>query len=225
MPPPNFAGTLAVINVEHPDHADWQPVLDLLGTPTDYTSVMQGPLQALQMLRTRVPEAAAHQLRPLIDALSTATDHENLPGDPDVRGLAAATLAALAPQAVSDAEMWTLLAGNAARRAAASQVIAVREQPEQLDALATLAFDDDPTVRIQAIGSLAYWVTQDVATDRALSVLTVISNTPGTEAARTIARAIDGRQTTPQIQQLAGLLRGHPSAYVRSVSAQHAAAP
>jgi hypothetical protein len=43
----------------------------------------------------------------------------------------------------------------------------------------------------------------------------------GTDAARMIARVLDGKQTTTHIAQLADLLRDHPSAYVRSVTAPH----
>lgn len=43
-PPPNLAGTLALVNVEQPDHADWQPVLDLLGTPTAFIEAVERPL-------------------------------------------------------------------------------------------------------------------------------------------------------------------------------------
>lgn len=224
-PPPNLAGTLALVNVEQPDHADWQPVLDLLGTPTAFTEAVERPLLTLRMLRTRVPDAAAQQLRPLIHALTTATHHERFPGQPDVRGSAAATLAAIAPQTVSDADMWILMSGDAGRRAAAAQVIAGRERPEQLDALATLAFDHDPKVRAQAIGGLTYWITQDVVADRVLGVLTRILDNPGTEAARIVARTLDGKQSTTYTTQLADMLREHPSAYVRSVSTQHTASP
>ncbi|MCW2690477.1 MAG: hypothetical protein JWR37_5367, partial [Mycobacterium sp.] len=221
LPPPNFAGTLALVNVEHPDHADWQPVVHLLGTESEFTEFLQRPLQTLRALRTRVPDAAAEQLRPIIHSLTSATDYLKLPGQPDLRGLAAATLAAIAPESLSDDDMWTLMSGDAQRRAAAAQVIADQQHPEQLDLLASLAFDQDPHVRAQAAGGLAYWITQDVAAHRALGLLTRILDSPGTDAARMIARVLDGKQTTTHIAQLADLLRDHRSGYVRSVSAQH----
>jgi hypothetical protein len=220
-PPANFAGALALINVEHPGHADWQPVLDLLGTPTAFTEALDRPLLTLRGLRTRVPDAAAQQLHPLLQALTTATYHESFPGQPDVRGPAAAALAAILPDAVSDDDLWILMSGDAKRRVAAAQIIAGRERPEQLDALAALAFDHDPQVRAQATGGLAYWVTQDVATDRVLGLMRRILDNPGTDAARITAKVLDGKKTSPSIAQLAEMLREHPSAYVRSVSVQH----
>lgn len=185
----------------------------------------QLPLRTLRLLRTRIPNYAAEQLRPIIHALTTANHHERFPGQPDVRGPAAATLAAIAPQAVSDTDMWILMSGDAGRRAAAAQVIAGRERPEQLDALASLAFDHDANVHAQAIGGLTYWITKGVAADRVLGLLTRILDNPGTEAARIVARMLDGKQATTHTTQLANMLPGHPSAYVRSASAKHTTTP
>lgn len=109
--------------------------------------------------------------------------------------------------------------------AAAAQVIAGGERPEKLDALVSLAFDHDPNVRARAIGGLTYWITQDIAPDRVLVALARILDNAGTAAARIVAKTLDGKQPSTYTTQLAGMLREHPSAYVRSVSKQHTASP
>jgi hypothetical protein len=91
------------------------------------------------------------QLQPVLHALLVS-------GHRDVRGAVAAALASIRPDAITDAELWELMSGNAGHRAAAALVVTSRRQPALLFALASLAFDHEPQVRAMVANCLAYWI-------------------------------------------------------------------
>ena len=100
-------------------------------------------------------------------------------------------------------------------------VIAGRKQPSQIDLFASLALDRHPTVRAAVANCLAYWVAQGVAVDAALELLQRTIGSSGTQVPRMVAAGMIGAETTTAVSQLAALLKDNPSAYVRSISAQH----
>lgn len=52
-------------------------------------------------------------------------------------------------------------------------------------------------------------------------LLTRLLSGEGTEVTRMVAQVIDGVPSSHAVEQVAALLREHPSAYVRMVCAQH----
>lgn len=219
FPPSDLAGTLACVNVTHPQHANWQPVVDLLRSRTHFTEYLECALRTLRRIGSRIPDDAADQLEPAVHDLMTNAV-ASLTG-PDVRGAAASALAMFRPDAISDTEFRDLLCGSSSQRVAAAFVIAARKRPSQIDLFAALALDRDPTVRATVANFLAYWVAQGVAVDAALELLQRTIGSSGTQVPRMIAAGMIGAKTTTAVSQLAGLLKGSPSAYVRSISAQH----
>ena len=215
------ADALARINAQRPEHSDWEPVLDLLRTESPFTGHLERVLRTLRLIGPRVRDDAADRLQPVLHHLMTSRPAVLFPDHRDVRGLAAGALASIRPNAISDPELWELLSGDADQRAASALVVTSRRRPEQLDVLASLAFDGDPKVRATAANCVAYWFTHDVAADPSLALLIRILEDPGTEVARAVASLINGSDTTDAVRQLASLIRNHPSAYVRSVAAQH----
>lgn len=219
FPPSDLAGTLACVNVTHPQHANWQPVVDFLRSRTQFTQYLECALHTLRRIGPRIPDAAAEQLEPVVHDLMT-NPVPSLTG-PDVRGAAASSLAMFRPDAISDTEFRDLLCGSSSQRVAAAFVIAARKQPSQIDLFASLALDRHPSVRATVANCLAYWVAQGVAVDAALELLQRTIGSSGTQVPRMIAAGMLGAKTTAATSQLAALLHDHPSAYVRSISAQH----
>lgn len=219
FPPSDFAGTLACVNVTHPQHANWQPVVDLLRSRTQFTQYLECALHTLRRIGPRIPDDAAEQLQPVVhDLMTNAVPSFD---GPDVRGAAASSLAMFRPDAISDTEFRDFLCGSSSQRVAAAFVIAARKQPSQVDLFASLALDRHPTVRATVANCLAYWVAEGVAVDAALELLQRTIASSGTQVPRMIAAGMIGAKTTAATSQLAALLKEHSSAYVRSISAQH----
>lgn len=219
FPPSDLAGALACVNVTHPQHANWQPVVDLLSSRTQFTQYLECTLRTLRRIGLRIPDAAAEQLKPVVrDLMINAVPSFD---GPDVRGPAASALASFRPDAISDNEFRDLLCGSSSQRVAAAFVIAARKQPPQIDLFAALALDRHPSVRATVGNCLAYWVAQGIAVDAALELLQRIITTSGTQVPRMIAAGMSGAEATPAIAQLAALLKDNPSSYVRTISAHH----
>jgi hypothetical protein len=219
FPPSDLAGTLACVNVTHPQYANWQPVVDFLRSRHQFPEYLECALHSLRRIGFRIPDDAAEQLEPVVHDLMTLARSSS--ERPDVRGAAASALATFRPDAISDTEFRDLLCGSGSQRAAAVFVIAARRQPSQIDLFASLALDVHPTVRATVANCLAYWVAQGVAAEAALALLERTISSSGTQVPRMIAAGMVGARTTASVSQLAALLQDSPSAYARSVSAQH----
>ncbi len=156
FPPSDLAGTLACVNVTHPQHANWQPVIDFLRSRTQFTQYLECTLHTLRRIGPRIPDAAAEQLEPVVHDLMT-NEVPSFTG-PDVRAAAASALAFFRPDAISGEEFRNMLCGNGSLRVAAAFVIAAKKQPTQINLFAALALDRHPPVRATVANCLAYWV-------------------------------------------------------------------
>jgi hypothetical protein len=220
----DFAGVLAAVNVERPDDANWEPVLDLLATSSPFTEHLHLVLRRIRRIAPRIPADVVDRLEPVLRSLMTSRAIL-FPGNTHVRGSAAAALAAVRPDAIADTDLWALLDGDGDERAAGALVIASKRQPGHLAALAAVGSDTDPKVRSFVANCLAYWVTHDVEVDSSLLLLTRFLGGEGTEVTRMVAQVIDGVPTSRAVRQVAALLREDPSAYVGMVCAQHEGDP
>lgn len=215
------ASVLAAINVQHPEQADWSPIVGLLGTLSPFTSHLDNLLRMLRRIAPRINADAAGQLAPTLRSLLETPPAFLFPGHRDIRGAAGAALAAINSDAVTDSDIWDLMNGPSHLRAAAAMMVTSRAHPQDMGILASLAFDNTPEVRTTAASCLTYWMTHGVAVAPSLAVLAPMLKKDGIGVARAIAHALAGAELTEETRELANLLLDHPSQYVRSVAAKH----
>jgi hypothetical protein len=96
-PAHDFAGILAAINVEHPDGANWEPVLYLLATSSPFTEHLHLVLRRIRRIAQRIPAEIVSQLEPVLRQLMRS-GAVLVPGNTHVRGSATAALAETSPR-------------------------------------------------------------------------------------------------------------------------------
>ena len=218
FPPSDFAGTLACVNVTHPQHANWQPVVDLLRSRTQFTQYLECALHTLRRIGSRIPDDAVEQLQPVVhDLMTNAVPSFD---GPDVRGAAASSLAIFRPDAISDTEFRDLLCGSSSQRVAAAFVIAARRQPSQM-----ICSLPSPSIAIQLSARQSQTASPTgslrVSPSKRRSSFCNALSFFGHSGPADDRRRDDRCKTTAATSQLAALLKDNPSAYVRSISAQH----
>jgi hypothetical protein len=209
---------LVLANTAFPAVADWAPVLDLLTEPRANYDMLDGALLAIEHRAHDIPADVRGPLAAALAGIarrpgprSRAIDR----GDP--RSAAQAALDAVDPEAVSGADWTTIRDWRGRRRMCLS--LARRKDPADANVLTTLAGDPDPRVRAAAAQALSYWLSQDVAADRALDVLKRVVVDDGTYVARRIVSEWPDPQE-PRLRPLAEILADHLSAEVRAAAAR-----
>lgn len=220
----DYGDTLVLVNAWHPEQADWQPAFDLLTVTTPYTQHLSRPLERLKHLGHLLPEATRDRLAPILrDLIADPRPPDPFFGGNNIGGDAAAALAAIRPNELSEADLVLLLNGSEDRRVAAVQVIAARESPSELTALAVFAKDASPRVRAQVAYTVASWAADNIAVQPALDLLEHILTDPGLLVSKAIAGLIRNSAPNMTVDALADKLRDHASASVRRVVADYLA--
>jgi hypothetical protein len=213
---------LALLNVWHPDVANWEPLLTLLDDDAVSPSDKRSALEMLAGFVDRLDDEILGLLEPV--AVKAAQQASSAPADlfgspTDAIGagaLLAAALGALQPTDAAE-RLVTLIGGSVDERRWGAQVAYRLRRPEDIGALATLAQDSDVSVRATAASALAHLVASDGGTPLAIVVLERCANEPGTTVPGSIASAIastpsPGAAATRIVEQLRS---DHPSARVR----------
>jgi hypothetical protein len=210
------AAKLIIVNAWHPDHANWQPIIEILGTTGGFTYHLRRPLQILNRLASHVPTAVAEKLEPVLRELMTSSPRTHaLTGDPDVRGDAASALELIRPGSVTESELWNLALGSPEQRVGAAQVLAVGRRLEKLDALAAIGRDSDPRVSGAVANLLVGWLSDEPGHDLVKVLLRRLIESSGMSIARAVAARLDGTERNCQLDEIATLLRDHTSAFIR----------
>ena len=185
--------SLAMLNIWHPDVADWTPIYELLNE----FRVMPGSLISLARL---IRDASTH-IRPelrdeLLPRLVRVRDRtpidfgEWLEASEQLRTVVREAIDALAPGTVSDTELWALIGGNNEERSAAARIIGRRRDLSRMDVLACLSHDEASTVRAAAAQWIARWLEHAEVADRCNELLEDLATAPGTLIARAIASGL-----------------------------------
>lgn len=212
----NFAAILVLINVWHPVQADWHPIISLLSTKAPFTEHLHAPLVELRGHGENIPAFVVTELVPALrELMIKPPSRSGFFGSPDVRGDAAAALAAVSPEEITVPELWQLLNGDDQSRAAAVHVVSARNNPHDLTTLAVLARNSTPHVKAMVAFSLARWVAQDIAVQPALELLAHILDDPGTLVAKAVAARLSQTPPGAAITPLIAMLQGHQSSEVR----------
>lgn len=209
--------TLTLLNMWHPEVADWKPIIELLADPLSAAHHLGGTLSVLSWNPTEVPAHIAEAITPLLREWMARTPVDDPFNPTDVRGPAADALNVLHPGALTNEDLWSLIGGTRDQRASAVLVIARRKNPTDINLLASFAQDEDVKVRATVASCLAGWVKEGVNPQEAVELLQKLLQDPGTRLARSVSGTL--ANTQPEDLQkseiLVEILRNHISADVR----------
>jgi hypothetical protein len=184
---------LAMLNIWHPDVANWTPIYELLNE----FRVMPGSLVSLVTLirdaSTHIRQEIREQLLPRLEHVRDRTPldfGEWLEGAGMLRTVVREAIDALAPGTVSDPELWNLIGGDDQERSAAARIIGRRCDVSRIDILACLAKDEASIVRASAAQWIARWLENSEVSERCNALLDDLATTPGTLVARAIAAGL-----------------------------------
>ncbi|WP_426733249.1 DUF4365 domain-containing protein [Glutamicibacter sp. 2E12] len=210
--------TLFLLNVWHPEAADWEPVIELLTEPSTAADHLRGALSVFPWMPERIPSPVVERIVPLLRERMTHVSEGDLSDGSDIRGLAADALNAIRPGALTKEELWSLMGGTRDQRSSAVFVIARRKNPADINLLASFACDKDADVRSAVASSLAGWVREGVSTQESEQLLVKLLQEPGIRLARNVSSTLAGVQpdALSEYSNVVALLQSHISAAVRS---------
>ncbi len=209
--------TLSILNVWHPEAANWEPIIELITEPSTAADHLRGTLLILSQMPERVPSHVAERITPLLRERMVAVWKRDPSDRTDIRGLAAAALDAIRPGALSDEELWSLMGGTGDQRSLAVFVISRRRNPADINLLASFSGDDDAGVRSAVASALAGWLREGISTQESEQLLVKLLNEPGIRLARDVSNALSGVQTDNlgDYRNTVDLLKSHMSTSVR----------
>jgi hypothetical protein len=226
LPEFDIGELLTLLNAWHPDHAKWDPLLQLLGDDAVPMSAKRGSLRVLEALAERVPPDVRDPLVPIATRIARREvpetfDFFGAPGD--AAGQATNLLLALGAvdRDESAERLVELLGGGPADRRWAARVAARAQGSDTLGLLATLAADVDPGVRAAAAAGLASTVARGDGTPLLDRALCTCIDDPGAAVPAHLAGALRAAGGGTADALLAPL-REHPSAYVRQAATDDA---
>ncbi len=209
---------LALLNVWHPDLAEWSPLVDLIAHPLVVPAHKRRALGFLAGAAERVPE---HVREELLAAVRVAAREPVKPfvgmlGENRDNGGPAAELIASLTQGNDPDAIPALLAGDENSRASGARVARRLRRPEDIGALLVLAVDPHPAVRSAAALGLAELAATGQGGEAVLSAVRRAAQDPGRRVPEAVAAALSVESTLPPgAQEVLNLLATHRSARVR----------
>jgi hypothetical protein len=210
-----------LLNVWHPGHAAWEPIITLLSDPAVAVTDKNGAMQALATHPGRISDAIRTRLIPIAKAAAAAppsairlwfAPNQSL-GGPAAH--LAVALGAYDAKATSE-QLLTLLSGTHDDRLWAVAIASRAYQPEHLGLLVGLCQASEPDLRSNAAASLASAVAAGNGGALATAGLRRCLTDPGTRVPQMVAKALAQASSLPLAAQdaLTALL-DHASAAVR----------
>lgn len=215
----NLGHTLTVLNVWHPQHADWDPIYELLGS-TRSGAYLCDVLAVLAARAAVLPDAVADRLIPLAAAIADGPEPvPSLIDNTDPRPPARRLQAVLQHRAGGrwEGHLAELLRADVRGRTAAVLVADSTCGQLGLGVLVALASDPEPRVRASAAHAIAKRAVTDAS---ARAQLPMLIADPGALVPRAVA---DAAADNPQLLTFSELqpLASHISSRVRSVFTDH----
>jgi hypothetical protein len=217
---------LSLMNIEHPDHAQWEPVIQLIAE--DAVAVGQKS-ETIHLLATHAKQVPSEMKKPLSDAVTRIARNEgnvttllfDRRDDASAEAVhLAIALDAFDPHEESD-QVARLLNGSATERARVAAIAGSFDSPFHRGVLISLASDDDGDVRSSACAWLMVCAASEV--DPSVSAaLRRAAVDPGRRVPMQLAFGLEGLAASEvaQAQNLADELRAklaeHASARVRA---------
>jgi hypothetical protein len=183
----------AMLNIWHPDVADWAPIYELINEirimPESLISLAALIRDASQHIRPQTRDELLPRLTYLRDR--TPIDFaEWRAASGRLRTVMREAIDAMAPGTVTDPELWTLVGGNSEERSAAARIFGRRRDLSRIDVLACLSRDEASTVRAAAAHWLARWLENAEVAEKCNALLEDLATAPGTLIARAIANGL-----------------------------------
>lgn len=216
---PSAFRRLVLLNLWHPELADWSPCIDALSEEQSNPADVLPGLELMILQADSIPGNVRDEIRASLHRLSVTPPSDRIFGSfmrgTDVRGAATELLAVLFPDDVGDERLLKLLAGSNDEVRTAVRVFASREDPANLPLLAALAVHSETDVRAAVAGALSRWVVKGVGGESAQAVLRRLLEEPGVRLATHVTRAIANERRSDGAEVIIDLLSTHPSALVR----------
>ena len=209
---------LVLLNLCHPEHAQWEPFLELLEEPRVSKDDLESSLSLLGRTTRRITADSERLVACLRRIMAQkGGDGEWLFGEwTDIRGLAAEALSAVDPDGVTEGDIWALMRGSSEEQLSAALIIARRGKAEEFGFLVALAASDNTSVRAAVANGLAGWVSRGVAGDRPAALLNTMLDDPGTELPRAVVAKAHGAAGDEGMSQIIDRYKHHVSAAVRN---------
>jgi hypothetical protein len=187
------ARSLAMLNVWHPDVADWTPIYELLNEPRVMPTSLISLAAFIRDANRNVQQEPRQQLHPRLAHVRDRTPidfGEWVEAKEQLRTVVREALDALIPGSVSDQELWVLVGGDSEQRSAAARIIGRRRDYDRLDILACLSQDDASIVRAHAAQWIAKWLENTDVAAGCNALLEDLASAPGTLVAHAIASGL-----------------------------------
>ncbi len=212
----NYGHTLALLNLWHPDAADWPPLLALLEDRNVGGNHKRAALQVLASLVDRLPALVRSRLEAITGTIMETPARWTPFGDiPDAVGAGTDLAAALGCEEGAD-RLLDLLVGDADHRQWAARAAGRLGRRQDTGVLVTLAQDSEPEVRAAAAAGLASLVAAGSDDSLAFSGLQRCLLDPGSAVPFSIADTLASAPSLEAGAQEALIgLRRHPSVRVR----------
>lgn len=209
---------LALLNVWHPDLAEWSPLIDLIAHPLVVPKHKNRTLGFLAGAAERVPEHLREELLAavLVAASEPMKPFVGLLGENRDNGGPAAELIASLTQGQDPDALPALLAGDEDSRASAARVARRLRRSEDIGVLLALAVDLHPVVRSAAAFGLAELAAIGHGGEAVLAAVRRAARDPGRRVPEAVAAALSLEPTLPSgAREVLYQLASHRSARVR----------
>jgi hypothetical protein len=197
-------------------------LLAFLRARTIPPSQKQGSLTALATLQDRLPGVIRKRIGVVSERLAEAEQVRSVFGGVEDAWGASAVFSAMAGIADSETSMrrlQRLLRGDSSHHQWASRLVFAMDDTVSTGALATLAFDHDPSVRASAAGVLGSLVAMGKANSLMEETLDGALADPGVVVARSAVGALTHSDAEPErVEPWLARLRDHPAASVRTAA-------
>jgi hypothetical protein len=209
------ADALALLNIYHPNHANWTPIIGLMTEPRSHPNHLRA---AVTTLRDHAGQVSPTQRAPIVAALRLILnrtfalwrEHE------DTLKLAVReALDALDDMPVADADIWRLMEGGANERQSLARIIGARSLSRNIGMLALLSHDQNSGVRAVAARWLSRWMMNGTATDECHKLVTHLTGDAGTLVPTVIADELHAHSDDMLAQSVLALLSTNISGRVR----------
>lgn len=214
---------LTILNLWHPDLAEWDPLVELLGETRVMAEDKRGAISALNSHSDRIPEPVRPKLRPAVLAIAAGEVGEPTFFDDGAGLVPEATALSMALGAIDPSEdpdsLLDLLQDDFRHRAWAAHIAAKRTEDEGIGLLIALVDDTHPSVRAAAAAGLSRLVAGGQGGEIATRALLRAAVEGGTWVPLAIASSLAAiANLSPRARRVKTDLKRHPSARVRQAA-------
>lgn len=202
---------LLVINVTHPDLAQWDPIQDVLEGRSKWDQARLA--RRLSKLGDNIDEEVIHRLEPALVVIADDIDDTPL-FNPKADKAARVALLELRTSLEDPASLRRALAAGQHGRRAVAHALSRRRAASDLALLTALATDTDSSVRAEAAWAATTWLRHDPV-PAVRDILDDLLEEGGFANAYASMRAIAHEQHSEAVHAILEALSTHPSARIR----------